>query len=307
MRLRRKGLAGLLVLCSLWALGSLRRDLLPGGMGETLPPLARQVVPLAMLAIAATGLTTWRKTPWLHGRQMRDAVLVGLGLFVVPSGLIELTAGWVSDLTKVALFALGLVLTVVLEPYVGRDANAGEAGGLTASLMAVAGVLLMFPVELPMSVQAGSAFAGVLLAVCCVTVANCRAVEAAMEVGEDRIAPFAAVAGGIGAAGIAILSAAMEHVRWSAAGWGAVLAWSAVVELPGLALLFWLMQRMSAARMMTRFVLAPLMAIVVEMAFVRPGVGLRVWLGLVLMACGAGWLLLGPGEEADGATLKLDG
>jgi drug/metabolite transporter (DMT)-like permease len=304
---RAAAVAGLLALCGLWALGSLRRDLVPGGAEETLPPLARQVVPLAMLSVVAAWLAVRREAGWPHGRQLRDAVLVGLGLFVVPAGLVELARGWVSDLTRVALFSLALALAVVLEPYLGR--SSGEArGGLPAALAAVAGTLLVFPLELPRSVDAACALGAVLLAVASVVAANCRAVVLVTEPRGSPVTPVTAVASAVAAGGLAAMSALTEHATWSLTTWASELLWGATVELPGLVLLFWLMQRMSAVRMMTRFVLAPLIAIVAEMAFARPGVGLRGWLGLLLMGGGAGWLLLAgeDGPEEDGLLLKLD-
>jgi drug/metabolite transporter (DMT)-like permease len=54
---------------------------------------------------------------------------------------------------------------------------------------------------------------------------------------------------------------------------------------------------MTAPRMTTRFLLSPLIAILIGMALDRPSVGLRTWAGLLLIAAGAGWLLFVPGEE----------
>ena len=54
------------------------------------------------------------------------------------------------------------------------------------------------------------------------------------------------------------------------------------------------MRRMTAVRMTTRFLIAPLLANLIGLAFLRPGVQLRGWLGLSLIALGSGWLLLAP-------------
>jgi hypothetical protein len=60
--------------------------------------------------------------------------------------------------------------------------------------------------------------------------------------------------------------------------------------------------------MTTRYVLAPFIAILVGLALMQPVVGARVWLGLALMAGGAGWLLFAPvdGGDGDGAKLNLN-
>jgi drug/metabolite transporter (DMT)-like permease len=71
------------------------------------------------------------------------------------------------------------------------------------------------------------------------------------------------------------------------------------VQLPSLLLLFWLMRRTSATAMATRYVLAPLIAILVDMGIAPPIVGARTWLGLLLIAGGAGALLLAPPAPPD--------
>jgi drug/metabolite transporter (DMT)-like permease len=56
------------------------------------------------------------------------------------------------------------------------------------------------------------------------------------------------------------------------------------VGRPGLLLLFWLMRRISAARMTTRFVLAALLTALFGVILFRPEVSLRAVLGFVLIA-----------------------
>jgi drug/metabolite transporter (DMT)-like permease len=68
------------------------------------------------------------------------------------------------------------------------------------------------------------------------------------------------------------------------------------------------MSRMTAVRMTTRFVLAPLMAILIGMAIDRPAIGPRIWMGLLLVAGGAAWLLLAPDDQptANSSTFNLN-
>ena len=84
------------------------------------------------------------------------------------------------------------------------------------------------------------------------------------------------------------------------------LAWSAAIELPGLLLLFWLMRRMSAARMTTRFVLAPFMALLIGAVAMHPSLTLRTWLGMFLIGAGVGWLLLAAEVEPEESALPLN-
>jgi drug/metabolite transporter (DMT)-like permease len=72
-----------------------------------------------------------------------------------------------------------------------------------------------------------------------------------------------------------------------------------VIELPALFLLFWLMRRLAASRMTARFFLAPLFATLAGMALKPTSPPLRAWLGLALLAGGAGWLVFAPEEETE--------
>lgn len=80
-----------------------------------------------------------------------------------------------------------------------------------------------------------------------------------------------------------------------------------MLDLMAFALLFWLMRRMTAVRMTTRFLIAPLVANLIGLAFLRPGVQWRGWLGLLLIALGAGWLLFAPKDEPEetGSPLRI--
>ena len=298
--------ARLLVLCLLSSLGSLRSDLLPNLMPVALPPLEGEALPFAVLAGVAAVFAGWRREKWPRGRGILAAVAVGAGLFLVPAVIVALSAAWSSSMTRVVLFSLAPVFAVVLEPYVGRGAGGGVRGGLLAAIAAVAGVLCLFPVDAPRSVGAGIAVCGVMVAVACVAAANCYAVRIAAELPGNSVAPMAAIAGTTAAVGLAVASAMTEHAVWRLDALRPAVVWSAAVELPGLLLLFWLMRRISAARMTTRFVLAPLMAILVSMAVMRPEVGVRGGLGLLLMASGAGWLLLAPEDDAAAELVDVE-
>ena len=85
---------------------------------------------------------------------------------------------------------------------------------------------------------------------------------------------------------------------------GPELLWSIAIEVPALFLLFWLMPRMSAARMATRYVIAPLLAILVGAGLMRAALVPRTWLGLMLMAAGAVYLLFAPDEKPEELSLR---
>jgi drug/metabolite transporter (DMT)-like permease len=298
--------AGLLFLCFLWSLGSLRIDLLPAHAFVSLPPLEKQSLPFAWLAFTASLSAITKETRWPQGRQIRAAILIGLGLFVAPALLVFLSNQWISELTRVALFSLVPVFTVVLEPHISGVTGQQRRVALIAALLAVGGTFCIFPAQVPNSLPSASAFCAVVLAAACSGAANCFAVKAVSQFNEAPIAVMAAIAGATAFAAFAGFGILVEGEAWRVYGLGPELAWSGAVGLPGLLLLFWLMLRMSAARMSTRFVIAPLMATVFGVVLFRPEVSLRAFLGLVLIAAGAAWLLLAPEQDPEDPSLRLN-
>ncbi len=96
-------IAALLVLCLLWACAALRVDLL-SGLLETTPYLERQVLPLALLSIAAGAIALARGANWrcstpgssVSGSMIGASVWIGLGLFTVPAMLVFFADTWIS-------------------------------------------------------------------------------------------------------------------------------------------------------------------------------------------------------------------
>jgi hypothetical protein len=226
--------------------------------------------------------------------------MVGLGLFVVPVVLIEIARGGIDDSTRVVLFSLAPVIAVVFEPHLGSASSNQQRGTFMASILAVAGTLLVFPLALPRTAGAALAFCGVLAAVASLAAANCIAVRLANQQTARSVFSFAAVAAGSAAIALALLGSVLHHAR----DLSPPDLWTAL-DLLALALLFWLMRRMTALRMTTRFLIAPLLANLIGLAFLRPGVQLRGWLGLLLIAAGAGWLLFGPVDDPEETGLPL--
>ena len=303
-RLKSKAapISALLLLCLLWASSSLRSELLPGSASPT-SPLRSQAMLLAVFAIVASAATLVRKAQWPSGRTLGLSVLAGIGLFVVPAVLIAVAKESIDDSTRLALFSLVPIFAVVLNPHLGSASSVRQRGSLAAGLVAVTGTLLVFPLELPQTVAAAFAFAGILAATASVAAANCVAVRIASEPPPPSMSSFAAIVTGSGALVVGALSALIERNSPSATLFDPWLA----LDLLALALLFWLMRGMTAIRMTTRFLIAPLLANLIGLAFLRPGVQVRGWLGLALIAVGSGWLLLAPEDELErtGSSLSI--
>ena len=292
----------MLLLAVLGSLGPLRSDL--GAAASPAPPLEAATVQFALLAALAALFATIRKSTWPRGRGLWIAVTIGLGLFAAPGVLVSLAADLVPSLTRVALFSLVPVFAVVFEPYLGSDSLQPPRAALAAALAAVAGTLCIFPLDLPGSLLSGAPFLGLILAAASVAAANCAAVRVASE--SNSLAPFIALACASATVVLAAANTIFSPTPWQTNGLDPI--WLFAVELPSLLLLFWLMRRASASAMATRYVLAPLIAILVDMAIARPVVDARTWLGLLLIAGGAGFLLLAPPSrpEDDSAPLSLN-
>jgi drug/metabolite transporter (DMT)-like permease len=170
-------------------------------------------------------------------------------------------------------------------------------------MMAVAGTFLVFPVELPHSYGTAFALMGLVVAAAVVAAANCLGVRETRRDGAS-VLMFAAVAAGSSACVIAAIAAALP--RYATAG-SPLDVW-ALLDLIGLGLLFWLMRHMSAVQMTTRFLIAPLLANLIIVILLRPHIEVQSWIGLVLIAQGAGWMVFGHADSnaAHGKTLGLE-
>ncbi|HLY43298.1 MAG TPA: hypothetical protein VKR52_18955 [Terracidiphilus sp.] len=296
----------LLLLCLVWAFASLRADVAREISAASLPSLERQSIPYVLFALVSASFAVVRRVPWHHKLVLPSALLVGLGMFAAPALLVHLSEKWLPDLTSVALFSLTPVFAVVFEPFFA-DAAARHRTGLFAALCSVTGTLLFVPVEMPHSLVQGLAFAAVVFAAACVAAANCLAVRTALCLEAQSIAPMAAIASGCAVMVLALFSGLLEHPVLALPALASEIAWSALFDLPALLLLFWLLRRMPAAPMTTRFVLTPLFASLIVIPFLQPRISLRAAIGMLLMAAGSGWMIYGPqaSVETDASPLKL--
>jgi drug/metabolite transporter (DMT)-like permease len=287
-------ICGLLLLSLLWAVGWVRADLQPGASARwSLTPMMNQAFLLGSLALAASAAALVRRAEWVAKDVAGRAALVGIGLFAIPAVLTSVAKGRMDDAARVALFALTPLFAVIFEPYFGMEAGETleDRRGLLAAMSAIAGTFLLFPVELPHSYGPAFAMFGVVATAALIAAANCAAVRLARQSISNLT--FTATASGFAALTLGILALAFRQPASSRVPFD---AW-AIPDWVALVLLFWLMRRMSAAQMTTRFLISPLVANVMSLVLLRPNVGIQSWVGLSLIAAGAGWLLFVPGSE----------
>ena len=230
------------------------------------------------------------------------AVLVGIGLFVVPAVLTGLARAWVDDATPVALFSLTPLFAVVLEPHLGPGPEQVPEvrGSFPAALVAVAGTLLVFPVDLPHSYPSAFALTGVLIAAAAIAAANCCGVAELRKVDSSSLT-FTAVATGSASLLLGLLGLL---IRQNESITGHLDLWI-IPDLVALALTFWLMGQMSAVQMTTRFLIAPLLANLISLMFLRPHIHIQTWIGLLMIAVGSGWMLWAPAKPSDSSLQQL--
>lgn len=313
MRLRRterarSGLSpalGLLLLSALWAVGWLRTELIPHLGADTLSPAQDQAALFSVFAIVAASIAVAQRVEFPRGRRGWACASIGVGLFVVPGLLAACAQGSVSQLDRVAVFSLTPVFAVVLEPYLQDSPPQSGRAALPGALAAVAGILFLFPLDIPGSFRAGAALCALLAAAFCIAAVNCLAVRLARNLAGRSILPLAAQAGAASAICFAAGAALTPHTAWRWSALPTRILGLLLVDLPALFLLFWLMRRLAASRMTARFLLAPLFAILMGLALEPTSPPLRSWLGMALVAGGAGWLVFAPAEKTEGEALDL--
>ncbi len=294
---------GLLLLSGLWAISSLSSDLLPHFGEAMLSPMQLQAALFSGFAALAASIAVARHLEFPRGRVALACAGVGLGLFVVPSVLVAFAQGKISTLDRIAVFSLTPVFAVVIEPYLQGDVAGRGKAALAGSMCAVAGILLVFPLDVPGSFGAGAALCALLAAALAIAVTNCFAVRLAHTFAHGSMLPMAAQAGAAGAVCFAVASVITPHIAWRWSALPAGLLETFALDLPALFLLFWLMRRLGASRMTARFLLSPLFTLLVGAALEPASPPERAWLGMALLAGGAGWLIFAPAERIEGSEL----
>lgn len=304
LRTARAPLAAFLLLCLLGSLGPLRREFVAEFAASAMPLWLGASLPYALAAMACTAYALSRRVPWLPTQSTRVIILISLGIFVLPALSLRFLQAWLDPFTEVALWALAPVFTVVLEPHLAPPSQPPRHA-LVAALASAAGLLLVFPFQLPRSTAAFLAWLALLLTVLVVAATYCRAVHLASRLARPSVAPLAAIACAVAAATFLVVDGFARMLHLSDAVPPTGILWASLVNVPGLLLLFWLLPRLSAARIATRFVLSPLFSSITGLILLRPSIGTRDALGLVLAAFGSAWLLLAPKASPDSSVSQL--
>lgn len=308
MRLRSglSPIAGLAALSALAAIGWLLPDLFPPSAANAMPQPLGQAILFGIFAATAAGIAAARRLKYPRGRHAWACAGVGIGLFVIPAAAAAFAQNRISSYDEVAALCLTAFFAVVLEPFLQDGAQAGRRVALAGALAAIAGILCLFPLEIPRSIQAVAGLCVMIAAAVELAAANCIAVRLARQNPERSILPMAALAGGAGALCFAAIAACGGGAALSSTTLQIYAARLLLLDLPSLFLLFWLLNRLCASQITARFLLAPLLASLVSLALLKMLPSPRGLLGILLLAGGSAWLVFAPAEEQTPLSIHVE-
>lgn len=301
----RVSIAALFILSLLESSAVLVHDLLPNLSSVAFPSLQYSALALGLFGLLAAIAATFRRHHWSFGPQLWLPIVAGLTLFAIPAALSAIAARSIPPLTIAALQTLAPLFCIILEPYLASStaSDSQPRYGILPALIAFSGVLLIFPVFVPSSYSVALALTAALAAAFSTGAGNCLAVRAAAA--DTSLAVTAATASISASLTLGLLSTIIEQPRFTAAMVDIENLWPLILQILALALLFWLARRITAPRLATRVIWALILPILIEIAFLPVPFTLRNGIGLALMACGAGALLLLRNPVSEQSSLSL--
>jgi drug/metabolite transporter (DMT)-like permease len=270
---------------------------IPREMLDGLPVLEQQSFLFGALGLTALILTV-RGVRFRAGASFYARLAAaGVSLFGVPLVVVEYARRSVTENSRSALFAMVpvvVVLAVAAGDAVGSEER-GARGFLVPALVGVGGLLLLLPMGFSYSVSGWAMLAVVCAAVILAGVASVWLYRLLRGV---AFADAVAVMGLSNAVFLSGWSFVHEEVVWRWSGLASVVSISSAADVTELLLMMWLMREMPPVRFASRYLVIPLLTILESYVLIRPGWTVRIGVGTILLAAGAGTLLfLKPVEE----------
>jgi len=241
-------------------------------------------------------LFAWRR----HGVAFwvwMKVVLVGVLMVGVPTILFGMSVHGVSSLGRAVVTTLAPVMVCLAVSQRGRSASEEELAWrlVGPALAGVAGVLLLFPFDMPASLRGWVMLGVVVLAVGMIAVAGVWLQRVSEGLGLAAV--WAAVL-----LGNALVLGVLGLVQGERAMVPGASAWLGLAEI---ALLVWLVWAMPPLRLMARFLAVPLVAVLEGFILMRPSLTVRLGAGIGLLVLAVGWILWARTEEgAAGFSLR---
>lgn len=258
----------------------------------------REVCFYGVIGLAAL-LPSWRQLRLLRKRQGTIWLLATAGASVLLLGLPAALNMWgqqtLPDISRASLFGLTpfvVVVTAMGSETLSRD-EMNVRRFFAPSLAAFAGALLLLSFSFPLTAGGRVVMAAVLVAVALAGIASAWMYRLLHSTSVMEALAIVCLAN-------AVFFAACRlpfHHEWSDAI--SLLSISSLYDLVELALLVWLLRRMSPVRLAVRYLAVPLVVALEGFVILRPPWTVRMTLGLVLLASGAAYILLSRSSESD--------
>lgn len=280
MRLRH-GL-GFVVFCLI----SGSRWMVESAFPSTLPTLLEQALHYGLIGIVALAWWLLQRRPAEHDPAPWPQLAAASLLVCAPAAMID-AAHVVSSVTAVALFAM-TPLVIVLGV---ASSGSGEGGRalMTPALIGLGGTLLLLGFQPPSTVHAGLMLAIVFGAV---VLTSGGSIWIHTLLHHRNIAHAAAVLCGANAVLLGIAAVVHGLVPLPAGSLPLELLRTLAFDLPLIVLFVWLLRELPAARFASRYLIAPLFAVLEEAIFLRLPMNRIMVSGMLLMAVGGVALLL---------------
>ncbi len=285
--------AGFLLLCllraSTWIIPS-GTDLFPAAEQQA---LLYGVAGIGALLFAGRGLSSRLVPAWV------GLAAASVGLFGLPVVLVGWARGGVTETGISALFAsIPAVVAITM-------ANGSEGTGrmfLAPALVAFGGALLLLPVGLSGSLLGYLKLAGVILAILLVGISSVQMFRLLHPVAYlDAVV----VVGISNALFLMIFSLANGSFVWRWNQLAPIVSVASLIDLIEMALLIWLLRKMSPIRLSTRYLATPLLTVVEGYVVLQPQLTARLLVGTALLTAGAAWILFARMRENEpGLSLR---
>jgi drug/metabolite transporter (DMT)-like permease len=270
---------------------------------STLPSLERQslvyfVVGLAALLFSSrSSLLRTKQQPWAA------ASLASLGFFAIPTLAIEFASGAVPEITRSALFAMVPIVVVVVLTAVeaGGPAEHNARRSLAPALVGLGGLLLLLPLSFTNSPRGNARIAVICTAV---IMAGIASVWLYRLLPQFELSVAVAVVCLANAVLLLICAWASGATVWDRSSLMSLLSWSSLVDVIEVLLLLWLLRRMPPVHFASRYLFIPLLTVLEAYVLLRPELTLKIGAGAILLAAGAGSLLLQHPAEDEVVSLR---
>jgi len=261
---------------------------------EGLPSLELQGLRYGLIGVVALLFGRGRIRLGLPG------AAAGVGFFGVPMVVVEWARVGVAETSRIALFAM--VPVVVVMAVAAGDEERGVRRFLVPALVGLGGLLLLLPLGFSGTLRGRLMQSAVCLAVVLVGLSSVWLYRLLQGMAlEEALAVVC-----LGNAGfLLVCSAIWEQFVWSWSGLVSVVSLSSLVDIAEVVLLVWLLREMIPVRFAARYLVIPLLTLLESYTLIRPELSVRMVSGVVLLAVGAGTLLvLKIGEEETMLSLR---